>query len=379
MRIAILTSVFLPEFGVARVVASQLPFLVQSGMEIDLYACELDRSILCPGIRAVRVPTHLKGLRNALIRGKYDVVIAHTDPFYLFLAENDVGAVKIGYEHGYPPVELCLPEEHDQRLKEIRDRLEKIYPNLDCIVTISHYAVQYIQWPAAKVIYNGADHYTCDMARNYTAFESEAPIVILAVTRFRRDEWQYKGLDFLCQLKQDLGESCRIVIAGRGDNETTQKLCAAGIEVVGVVSDRQQMWNLYTSSDAVVSFSACENFNLPLVEAGFAHRPGLAFKIGPHEEVTPYTFGSYEELRDYLKGSTRESLRLDGERMFSHVESRFRWKDNAKQLVDLIQSLCPSERKDSQDFSLKYFLLFWNVREFIRKKLYKKLKGFLCG
>ena len=159
MRIAILTSMYRAEFGVARVIASQLPFLVDAGFEIDLYACELDRAMLCPGVHAVRVPTHLKGLKKALEAGRYDAIISHTDPFYEFLAKSDLKTVTIGYEHGYPPVELCLPEEREARLKDIGNRQGVIYPALTQVITISQYGVEYLKWPKARVIYNGADHY----------------------------------------------------------------------------------------------------------------------------------------------------------------------------------------------------------------------------
>ena len=64
MRIAILTSMYRAEFGVARVIASQLPFLVDAGFEIDLYACELDRTMLCPGVHAVREGEELGHFRG---------------------------------------------------------------------------------------------------------------------------------------------------------------------------------------------------------------------------------------------------------------------------------------------------------------------------
>lgn len=377
MRVAILTSVFVPEFGVARVIASQLPHLLQAGICVDLYACELDRNLLCKGVRAVRVPTHLRGLRRALARGRYDVIVAHTDPFYKFLAENSFGAVTVGYEHGYPPVDLCLPEEREQRLAEIGDRLGKIYPALSCLVTISNYAVEYLRWPKARVIYNGADHYSA-AAEKCAAAETEkctaAPVTVLAVSRFRKEEWQYKGIGYLCRLKQDLGENVKVMLVGRGDSESTEKLRASGVEVVGMVSE-QKLAELYNSCDALVSFSQWELFNLPLAEAGFAHKPAFAFKHGPHAEVSLFTFDTYEEICEYLKNSTRESLRLDGEKMFAHVDANFRWEYNGKKFVALLQELCPTESGKRASALLKWDWLVWNVREFVRKNIYKKLRG----
>lgn len=374
MKIAILTSVFVPEFGVARVIASQLPFLIREGLAVDLYACELDRGMLCSGVRAVRVPTHLKGLRKALLHGRYDVVIAHTDPFFKFLAENEIDAVKIGYEHGYPPVELCLPEEREMRLKEIGDRLGSIYPALTQLVTISNYAVEYLQWPKAKVIYNGADHYNkgCENTAKEGS-EKNGPIVLLAVSRFRKEEWQYKGIGYLCDLKRDLGDKVRIMLVGRGDAESTAKLQQAGVEVLGMVSE-EKLGELYRSCDALVSFSQWELFNLPLAEAGFAHKPAFAFKKGPHPEVSLFAFDTYDEIRDYLANATMESLKVDGERMYAHVDANFRWKYNGEKFVALLKEMCPSESGKMASALLKLDWAKWNVREFLRQKIYKRLK-----
>ena len=360
------------EFGVARVIASQLPFLVDAGFEIDLYACELDRTMLCPGVHAVRVPTHLKGLKKALEAGRYDAIIAHTDPFYEFLAKNDLKTVTIGYEHGYPPVELCLPEEREVRLKDIGNRQGVIYPALTQVITISQYGVEYLKWPKARVIYNGADHYE-SLCRTEPG-ENSGPLRILAVTRYRRQEWEYKGLDQIVRLKKDLGEACRITVVGRGDEESARVLKDSGIEVPGVVSD-QELARYYSDCDALVSFSKWELFNLPLAEAGFAHRPALALNHCAHPEVTPFVFASYEEIRDYLKKSTRESLGKDGEKMFAHVHRRFRWEQNAHELAELIRLRCPNPVNRGPAFGKGVVWLFWSVREFVRQNFYKKWKG----
>ena len=369
MRIAILTSVFMPEFGVARVIASQLPYLVKAGLNIDLYACELDSKMLCDGVYAVRVPTHLRHLRSALIHGHYDVIIAHTDPFYRFLAECNCGAKTIGFEHGYPPVDLCPIEEREIRLKEIGDRLGEIYPALTRVVTISHYGAEYLKWPTADIIYNGADHYE----KNYGAKskDNSGAIKLLAVTRYRKGEWKYKGLESIIRLKKDLGDRCEITVVGRGDEESRKALLNAGIKIAGMVSD-EELALYYSSSDALVSFSQWELFNLPLAEAGFAHTPALALNVCAHPEVTPFVFSSYEGVRDYLMQSTKGSLRLDGEKMYGFVSSRFRWEQNVQSLLEVIKSVAPESNNKRASLFKSLIWLFWNTRESLRQKIYKK-------
>ncbi len=369
MRIAILTSVFMPEFGVARVIASQLPYLVRAGISVDLYACELDRGMLCEGVSAVRVPTHLKGLRRALEQGHYDVIVAHTDPFYSFLAHNSCGAKTIGYEHGYPPVELCPPEEREARLKLIGDRQNDIYPSLTKVVTISRYGAEYLKWHAADIIYNGADHY--EKGYGEKVLDDSAVIRIMAVTRYRKEEWTYKGLDAIIRLKKDLGDRCEITVVGRGDEESKRTLLDAGIKVSGIVSDAD-LARYYSESDALVSFSQWELFNLPLAEAGFARTPALALNVCAHPEVTPFVFDSYEAIRDYLLQSTRLSLRSDGEKMHAYVSGRFRWEQNVQGLLDVIKSIVPESSAKKPSFIKNLIWLFWEARESLRQNIYRK-------
>lgn len=369
MRIAILSSVFLREFGVARVISSQLPYLVQAGFSVDLYVCEIDKSLLIPGVRAIRVPTHFRGLKKALLLGNYDVVIAHTDPFYRFLSEMKFSSVTIGYEHGNPPVELCKESERELRAKELLEKPSLVYPKLSKVVTISNYAKEYLNWKQAHVIYNGADHYE---KRKNSFEQKDKKIKILSVCRFRSDEWVYKGLEDFCNLSRDLGKNFELTVVGRGERETVKRLQDCGIRVYSNVS-AEKLADIYLESDALVSFSRWELFNLPLVEAGFAHKPAIALNLCAHPEVTPFVFDSYKDILEYLQKSTKESLCADGKKMFDYVDSRFRWECNGKALVELLQSLCPVDRHSKSAWTLKLIWGFWRVREFVRQHVYKKV------
>ena len=159
MRIAFLSTFFVGEYGVTRVLAAQMPLLVAAGHHVDLYACFLDKSLVAKGVHAVRVPTHFRGLRECLWRGAYDVVVACTEQFFSLVAGWKLDAVTVAYEHGYIPVELTIPEEREHHRQMIEERVNRIYPAFDYVVTISRYAVDYIRWPRAFVLYNGAAHF----------------------------------------------------------------------------------------------------------------------------------------------------------------------------------------------------------------------------
>jgi glycosyltransferase involved in cell wall biosynthesis len=378
MRIAVLSTVFVGEYGVTRVLESQLPCLVAGGHRVDLFACDLDRRLVPRGVRAVRVPTHFKGVAGALRAGRYDVVIACTDPFYKIVADLKLDAVTLAYEHGYIPVELTIPEEREGHRKMVEARVGEIYPAFTAVVTISRYAAQYIKWPKAVVLYNGGDHFA-KLVTQVRKPASSGKIRILAVTRFRTTEWAYKGLDELCRLKGDLGDGYEVMVVGGGDESTYAKLAEAGVDARAPIVDPHEMAELYESCDALVSFSKCENFNLPLVEAGFAHRPGIALNVCAHPEVTPFVFDTYEAVRDYLKSATRESLAADGEKMFEFVDARFRSEENGKKFARLVESLCPEPKGRRASCALAFYIAFWNVRDFVRMKIYRKLRGSRCA
>lgn len=388
MRIAFLSTVFIGEYGVTRIVANQLPYLVAAGHKVDLYACDLDNSLVPLGVRAVRVPTHFKGVGRALESGNYDVVVACTDPFYKIVADLKLDAATIAYEHGYIPVELTIPEERESHRKMVEARVGKIYPAFTAVVTISRYAVEYIRWPKAMVLYNGGDHFaklggaaTAKIASTAATAQGNnvAPLTVLMVTRFRTTEWLYKGLDELCRLKKDLGDGYKVVVVGGGDSETYAKLSACGIDARPPVKDPVQMAQLYAECDVLVSFSKCEMFNLPLVEAGFAHKPALALNLCAHPEVTPFVFDDYEGIRDYLKNATARSLGDDGEKMFAFVDGKFRSEYNGRRFAEIVAEVCPAPQNRSPGFAFGFYWMFWKLRNFVRVHAYQKLRAAMRG
>ena len=383
MRIAFLSTFFVGEYGVTRVLAAQMPLLVAAGHGVDLYTCFLDKALVPRGVHAVRVPTHFRGLRECLRRGAYDVVIACTEQFFSLVADWELPAVTVAYEHGYIPVELTVPEEREHHRMMIEERIHRIYPAFSHVMTISRYAVDYIRWPGAFVLYNGADHFADAIAAPVAGSAAEspsggAPIRVLAVCRYRQVEWEGKGMDDFCRLKRDLGDRVDVTVIGGGDEVTSRKLADAGIRGLGVIREPAEMAKAYAGCDVLVSFSRCEMFNLPLAEAGFAHRPALALDVCAHPEVTPFVFDSYEKIRDYLAASTVESLRADGEKMFEFVDARFRWKMNAQRLLEFLERVCPADgatgksgpKSPSLLFRLRW--MFWTAREFVRNTLRRR-------
>lgn len=367
MRIAILSIVYSKEYGVARVIDAQLPYLLAAGATVDIYTCSTHSDLGRPEVSLCRIPHSLRGLRQALIAGHYDVVIAHTHPFYHVLADISSQVKTLLYEHGSPPVERFPLSEQPARLRQITHMVDQVYPAVTKVVTISQYAAQYIRWPQAHILYNGADHYL-----KYSAAVSvprSGPLRIFCVSRFGKAEQCYKGLDYLVRLQADLGPDFEVVLLGRGTPQERDDLRNQGIQVIDFKDD-SQLVQLYLDCDAFVSFSQWETFNLPLGEAGFFHKPAFALRLGPHPEVTPFVFDLYEALRDYLKQSTRETLCRDGQAMFEYVNARFQWKYNGEQLVKLVQEMVGPQNSKRPDWPWWLWRMYWRIRESFRRTVY---------
>lgn len=364
MRIAILAVVFSPEYGVARVIKSQLPYLIQSGIEVDIYACEIQHELAdsLHGVRVVRIPTHLRGLRWALEQGCYDLVVAHSHPFFRLLPRLRSRAATLLYEHGNPPVDLFPPEERAARMLLVADMAQNVYPVVSAVVTISHFAARHIDGAKARVLYNGADHFGRSPMAEPCCGE---PIRVLCVSRYGIGEQRYKGLDDLARLAHDLGDGYRVVLLGSGPRKEKERLERAGLLVVEYQGD-VQLVEQYERCDVLVSLSKFENFNLPLAEAGFFHKAALALDVAAHAEVTPLVFAHYGALAEFLKGATRQSLRQQGEAMFEYVQARFRWADNGSALVRLVEELVPFPVCARPRLGLHLAIAFWRIREAVR-------------
>jgi len=368
MRIAILTVVFSKEYGVTRVINAQLPYLVDAGYEIDLYSCESIGLNRIDGVRYIRIPTHLKFVKQALNSGNYNLVIAHTQPFYPLLPLLNPSCKTILYQHGAPPIDFFPIEERELRIREISSLVERVYPFVTQVVTISNFSAAHIKWPEARVIYNGADHY---LGLSVIEQRPSDALRVLCISRYGKGEQCYKGLDDLARLQKELGQNVKVVLVGRGPEEEKVKLEKNGLTVIDYVDDYQLVQE-FKKCDVLVSFSKFESFNLPLAEAGFFAKPAVALNIGPHNEVTPFVFDDYEGVKKYLSTSNRDTFRVDGLKMYSFVREKFEWKRNACELIHLIKEIVEEPIYERRGLFCEILYAYWTFREYVRKLLKRK-------
>jgi glycosyltransferase involved in cell wall biosynthesis len=370
VRIAIFTAVLSRHYGVARVIAAQLPYLTAQGWVVDIFSCTAENPVDLCGARLVRIPTHLRGVAAMLGSAHYDVVIAHTHAFYSLLPLLGKECITIAYEHGMAPAFCYTVAEQKQRERLLADRDAAIFSRITRVVTISQFAARHIAWPSAYVLYNGADHLT-GFPERLAVRATTDQLQLLCVSRFGAEEQKYKGLEALGKLARELGDGFCITLLGTGPALEKRNLEGLGLTVLDFQDDAM-LAECYRACDALVSLSTFENFNLPLGEAGFFHKPALALDVGAHREVTPFCFADYGALRDFLRNSSRESLRADGEKMFAFVDARFRWEYNGQGLVRLLTELAPGGVSGrGPGAKARLWVLFWQVREAVRR-IYKR-------
>lgn len=333
MRTLILVAHWSKGFGVARVVGEQALRLAERGHHVTI-GC-LSCSLPAPtGVDLVQIPWKRWGLRWFIERGGWDHVIAHTQEFMEALHACS-GPVRILYDHGEPPPRY-FPQgrERTQREGLIHRRREVLAPAMDHVVCISEFMRSDLGLESAIVIHNGADH-----LEKPPSSTQEIPgdrFRLLCISRMGEGEREYKGLNDLARLAEDISSKWITTVAGRGTSADAEALSRPCLQVVLDPSDAE-LGALIQDCDALVSLSRWEGFNLPLVEAGMSGKPGYALDHGAHREVTPFAFGSLEFLRGHLADSTRTSLREDGRRMLEHVD-RFRWDRNVDELESRLES-----------------------------------------
>lgn len=145
-----------------------------------------------------------------------------------------------------------------------------------------------------KVIYNGVDHYRLKddwektrkaMRRKHDLADDE--ILLLYVGRLNPAGQPYKGVADLLEVYQEAKKAnrkIRLMTVGLGDANDEAMLREQGV-IPHINAPVSEMPSFYLGCDIYVTASYWEGFDLPLMEAQYFGKPGVAFQIGAHPEV----------------------------------------------------------------------------------------------
>lgn len=206
----------------------------------------------------------------------------------------------------------------------------------------------------AKVIYEGIDHYSpsdsCEdggrrIRRRFGVNDDE--ILLLYVGRLDPQGQPYKGVKELIEIYQAARKQdgrIRMLAVGLGGQKDETMLRRSEI-IPYVNAPSEEMPSIFQSCDIYVTGSKWEGFDLPLVEAHFFGKPGIAFQVGAHPEVTvngqtSFLVDSKEEfVKALLLLVEDKQKRLDmGESAREHA-SKFKWAKVVKAYDELIQEV----------------------------------------
>lgn len=331
-RVLFLCSKWGVGFGASKVVEEQARGLAARGYEVAIGCIDRDGSG-SGEFQVLEIPGKMWGLRSFIERGDWDIVIAHTFPF-MGLLPDVRGVLRVVVDLGEPTPSLMAPEERDWREALAREKAERVVPSVECVVTISESVRSELGWPAAEVIYIGVDHFV--PVKNVGASKPTGKKRLLCISRMGRGEARYKGFENLVRLQVDLGDDWEVVLAGRGSDADAAPWRAQGLRVENSLGD-EELADLVLGADALVSFSRWEGFNLPLAEWSHAGKPAYALALCAHPEVSPFVYGTYEELRDAVSRKSREDFAADG-RVAQAFCCKFTWAENVARLDRLICS-----------------------------------------
>lgn len=330
-RVLFLCSKWGVGFGASTVVVEQARGLAKRGYDVAV-GCIEDEGSLRESFPVHVIPGKMWGLRAFLERGGWDIVIAHTFPFMGLLPEVR-GVLRVVVDLGEPTPSLMAPEEREWREALAAQKSRKVAPAVDLVVTISESVKRELEWPQAKVIYIGVDHF-----RPVQSAGNPAPsgkLRLLCISRMGKGEARYKGFEDLVRLQADLGSQWEVVLAGRGAAEDAMPWRDQGLRVENSLDDAQ-LAELVLGADALVSFSRWEGFNLPLAEWSHVGKPAYALALCAHPEVSPFVYGTYEELRDAVSGKSREDFVEDG-KIAQAFCRKFTWAENVARLDALLR------------------------------------------
>lgn len=272
-------------------------------------------------------------------RVQASVIVAHTSPFFEVLPDLVARWPCWAWEHGDPTPAL-FEWDRDAR-QRVKDAKAPMYPQLTGVIAISDFIREDINFPAARVIYNGCDHVPqVEPKVKGSASDPKSPLRVGTLLRLGSGEAFYKGNALFQRFASALlriEPGAIISVMGRGTEADAASFRDAGMQVHLNASDSEK-WSYLRELDVFASFSLWEGFNLPLIEAQALGTVGLAFDTGAHPEVAPLILRNVDDAVTLVAAykRDRELLNRHSQLCWSFVRQRFTWERCASAFEELV-------------------------------------------
>jgi glycosyltransferase involved in cell wall biosynthesis len=336
IKVGFLTERMLLGFGVDLVIDEIATGLCGLGYEVTVYPSLTDGTYDSAPYEVKPIPTPAIAIfplydRNArqwvdmLNNEDVDIWLVSTFPFFSLMPHLKAPSVAIDYG-------ICSTEgfsfENKLNFAYMKWSQQKRYfPKAAKIVTISGYVKSLLPktlQSKTDVIYIGADHYIRDWRRRgepmaeAAEFRAEraiadSDVLLTYIGRLNPEGQPYKGTKDLMDIFSELSAmpSVKTMMVGYGDDADAERIRNLGI-IPFVKAPVETMPVIHAATDIYVTASKWEGFDLPLVEAAFFGKPGVALNIGAHPEVVENGQGAL--LADSPAGIKENLLKLIGDK-----------------------------------------------------------------
>lgn len=285
------------------------------------------------------------------------IVVSHTPPFFRITDYMGSHTAVICYDYGEPNPKLFDASTTKYLENVNRDKL-LAFSLASKVVAISQAVKSEGKFTETTVVGLGNDHlavWSEAMAtpRNELRkkFGWTNKRVILNVCRFPKTERYYKGIDKYVEVMNQfnftfgsLADEYTWVLAGAAGPEDVAEMKAHGLEVFANLTN-EELADLYKASDAYMSFSKWEGYNLGIGQALAMGLPVAASNIEAHREFPIMTSNSAIDVSVWLK----EQFNYSGKSPSCRKGTIFAWSESAdkfeKLVADVFSDIVNSESK----------------------------------
>lgn len=332
--VLLLCSVMKRGFGVSVVAHEVAARIRAAGWKMTIGCLEHDEWFA--GEDVVVLPPAPQTIFEFCERESIDVVVAQTSPYFEVLPALEMWIPTIVFEHGDPTPSMFADDARERELIKV-NKLRRVYPRTDAVLTSSHFLRHDIGWPQAGVVPLGCDHVDDHGHKDRSVGDgSDSPLRVGTLMRLGAGEARYKGLDEYLQIIEAFAgrPGFEFQIMGRGEESDREWWEERGVRCHLNATDEERSAYL-RDLDVFISPSRWEGFNLPLVEAHASGTVGLAFDVGAHPETTPYLLAHLSDATFLLEEWAADRTRLldASDRCYDYARSRFPWEATAVELA----------------------------------------------
>ena len=311
LRVEICNERFLPRFGVDRLLVLLARHLARSGHVVSFACLRCDRAMLLPITHDIKIidvqpGLNVAGTEAAVLKAMAphweehcpDIVVTGGWPFF----ESAASAAKFGAKTIFIDAGAVAQDALPSALLPIQLELRRIrqlaLPLLDRILPISEF-IRSSQTESDRgsalgtsTVVLGADHLALGITDSKQPGERRALAApslegkqILLLGRFESHGYKNSAAAYeLLRLVQQRVPEARLLILDAGEDCHVPPELASSIVLLGTPDDFK-LQEIMQNSEAGISMSLWEGFNLPLAEMQWLGRPALAFNVGAHPEV----------------------------------------------------------------------------------------------